>query len=96
MTSLKRFNQIVYFTDLTKGNIQAYDSWLHGHQYVSTIHSYHKFLKIYINDAIQSEIIGSNPYDGIKIERGKSGLRRYLTPEEVQKIETAEIKMSVL
>ena len=93
MTSLKRFNQIVYFTDLTKGNIQAYDRWPHGHQYVqSTIHSYHKFLKIYINDAIQSEIIGSNPYDGIKIERGKSGVRRYLTPEEVQKIETAEIK----
>ena len=93
VTSLKRFNQIVYFTDLTKGNIQAYDRWLHGHQYVqSTIHSYHKFLKTYINDAIQSEIIGSNPYDGIKIERGKSGVRRYLTPEEVQKIETAEIK----
>lgn len=34
---------------------------------------------MYINDAIQSEIIGSNPYDGIKIERGKSGVRRYLT-----------------
>lgn len=90
--SLKRFNQIVYFTDLTKRNVMEYDRWLHNHQYVqSTIHSYHKFLKIYINDAIRSEIIGLNPYDGIKIDCGKRGIRRYLTAEEVKKIETAEI-----
>ena len=92
ITSLNAFQQIIYFTDLTKRNIMAYDAWLHTQNYVqTTIHSFHKFMKIYINDAIRAEIIEHNPYDGIKIERGKSDIRRYLTDEEVLKIIKADI-----
>lgn len=92
ITSLNAFQQIIYFTDLTKRNIMAYDAWLHTQNYVqTTIHSFHKFMKIYINDAIRAEIIEHNPYDGIKIERGKSDIRRYLTDEEVAKIIAVDI-----
>lgn len=64
INSLKSFKRITYSTDLTKKNIVAYDSWLHKQNYVqTTVHSYHKFMKIYINDAIRAEIIDSNPYD---------------------------------
>lgn len=92
VNSLKGFGRIIYFSDLTKKNIMAYDEWLHKQNYVqATVHSYHKFMKIYINDAIRAELIDRNPYDGIKIDRGKSGKRKYLTEMEVKAIESAEI-----
>ena len=48
-------------------------------------------MKTYINDAIRSELIEKNPYEGIKIERGKSSIRKYLTEEEIQRIKDAKI-----
>lgn len=90
--SLREFRLITYFTDLTKKNILAYDAWLHTRGYVqTTVHSYHKFMKIYINDAIRAEIIDSNPYDGIKIDRGRSKTRKYLTEAEIRAISEAEV-----
>lgn len=92
VNSLKAFKQIIYFTDLTKKNILAYDAWLHKQNYVqTTVHSYHKFMKIYINDAIRAELIEHNPYDGLKIDRGKSGRRKYLTEKEVEAIRNTKI-----
>ena len=43
---LKEFGKIVYFTDLTRQNIVAFDGWLRqrGLQQVS-VHSYHKLMK---------------------------------------------------
>lgn len=94
INSLKAFKQIIYFTDLTKKNILAYDTWLHKQNYVqTTVHSYHKFMKIYINDAIRAELIEHNPYDGLKIDRGKSSTRKYLTEKEVEAIRNAEIDL---
>lgn len=92
VNSLKAFKRITYFTDLTKKNIVAYDAWLHEKDYMqTTIHSYHKYMKVYINDAIRAEIIDSNPYEGIKIDRGRSKGRKYLTDDEVKAIANAEI-----
>ena len=92
VSSLEAFGGIVYFTDLTKKNIMAYDEWLHGKGYLQpTIHSYHKFMKIYINMAIRSEIIENSPYSTIKIDKGHTSVRKYLTIEEVRKIEKAKI-----
>lgn len=90
--SLKQFGKIIYFSDLTKRNILEYDSWLHNHDYVqATIHSYHKYLKIYINVALRSELINNNPYNGVKIDRGRSKSRKYLTEAEVNAIEKAAV-----
>lgn len=90
--SLREFGQIVYFADLNRKNILAYDNWLHEKDYTqTTVHSFHKFLKTYINDAIRAEIIDTNPYDGVKIERGKSKTRKYLTEGEVAKIMSAQL-----
>ncbi len=87
LSSLKSFGKIVYFTDLTKRNILAYDAYLHTQDYTQiTVHTYHKLMKVYINDAIRAEIMDKNPYDGIKIDRGKSNTRKYLTDAELDKI----------
>lgn len=92
VTSLKAFGGIVYFTDLTRKNILAYDEWLHKQNYVqTTIFSYHKYIKIYINDAIRHEIIERSPYEGLKFERGKSKTRKYLNENEIEKIANAQL-----
>ena len=92
ISSLREFGLIRYFSDLTKENIVRYDEFLHGKGYrQQTVHSYHKFMKIYINAAIRLELMDKNPYEGIKIERGKSELRRYLTQEELLRIRNAVI-----
>ena len=82
--SLKEFGKIMFFSEVTRERIREYDMWLHGKNYVqATIHSYHKFLKIYINQAIDEGLIKHSPYTGIKIERGKSSLRKFLTEKEL-------------
>lgn len=90
--SLKEFDRIIYFSDLTKKNILEYDSWLHSkYSNQTTVHSYHKYLKIYLNRAIRADLINKNPYEGVKIERGNSKARKYLTDTEVKAIEKANL-----
>lgn len=90
--SLLEFGKIMLFSEVTRDRIKEYDMWLHGRNYVqSTIHSYHKFLKIYINQAIDEGLIKHSPYTGIKIERGKSSLRKFLTEKELIAVMEAKI-----
>lgn len=92
VNSLKSFGRIIAFSDLTRQKLSAYDAWLHEQNYEqSTIHAYHKSLKVYINDAIRREIIKENPYASIKIERGKSGLRKYLSDGELERVRQARM-----
>lgn len=53
-------------------------------------------IETYINDAIQREIISENPYTSIKIERGKSKQRRYLSEQELQQIIEADMPTECL
>lgn len=63
--SLTDFGRIKDFSDLTRSNILYYDEFLHGTGISQpTVHSYHKILKTYINDAIRHGLISSNPYLG--------------------------------
>lgn len=92
ITALNSFKRIKTFKDLIPANIDAYDKWLHEKGYKqATIGSYHKFLKIYIHDAMRLELISKNPYTGFKVDHGKQGIRKYLTEEELHKIETVKI-----
>lgn len=93
IVALKEFGKIAGFKDINSKNIQLYDRWLHNRKdYTqSTVASYHKFMKIYINEALRLELITRNPYDSIKIDKGKPGERKYLTPEELTKVETCKI-----
>lgn len=93
LKALKEFGAVRDFNDLTKQNIMAYDRWLHGRKNYtqSTIASYHKFMKVYVNEAIRKEQTSVNPYDGIKVDRGKSAIRKFLTPDELGRIENANL-----
>lgn len=87
VSALKAFGKIAKFSDLTRANILEFDQWLHGRDYKQvTIHSYHKFLKVYVHEAMVRELVKTDPYMGVRIEEGKSAVRRYLTDVEIEKI----------
>lgn len=96
--ALLEFGLIKNFQDLTKLNVINYDDWLHTRKTIlqSTVACYHKYLKIYVNEALRRELITKNPYDGIKIEKGKSTKRKFLTQEEIRKICSVNLKTSSL
>ncbi len=91
LNELRKFGKIKNFRDLTTRNIKLWDDMLRerlGTQ--STVHGYHKRLKPYILEAIQLELINKNPYNGMKISRGKSEGIKYLTEVERNRIEQLE------
>jgi len=83
------FGKIKNFSDLTLANIKEFDDFirLESNKAQSTVHSVHKRLKPYVRDALELEYIKSNPYDFFKVNVGKSKNRKYLTVEELRKIE---------
>lgn len=93
LTALKAFKKITLFSDLTTSRICDFEEWLRSRKEYkqSTIASYHKFLKIYVNEALVRNLINKDPYKGLSIDRGKPTIRKYLTPAEMSIIENAEL-----
>lgn len=92
LNELRKFGKIISFRDLTTRNIKLWDDELRerlGTQ--SSVHGYHKRLKPYILEAIQLDLIKDNPYNGMKISRGKSEGIKYLTEAERIRIEQLEV-----
>lgn len=88
---LEKFKIIQTFGDLTRENIIKFDNELHKRQYKqTTIYTYHKFMKYYINLALKKGLITTSPYYGLKFDRGRSESRKYLTREEQMKIKEVE------
>lgn len=89
---LEDFGMINYFHDLTRSNITMFDDYLRSKGIKdTTVYGYHKNMKAYINEAIRFGIISENPYVGLKINRGKSDKRKYLTYEEMRRMERCRI-----
>lgn len=89
---LEDFGRINYFHDLTRSNITMFDDYLRSKGIKdTTVYGYHKNMKAYINEAIRFGIISENPYVGFKINRGKSDKRKYLTYEEMRRMERCRI-----
>lgn len=92
LTALEEFKQIEYFADITTTNIAKFDDWLHAKNYLqTTIYGYHKRLKAYINEAIKFDYLTTNPYQKVKIDRGKAKGIKYLTREELKQIQECTI-----
>lgn len=111
VSSLMEYKGIMSFDQLTKSNIAGYYEWLLGKEVakmgqdgkiyktkmsVQTVASYMKLLRTYIHDAILHEIIDSDPSVGIKVKRGDYEQTRWLTEEEIDKIERAELSSGSL
>lgn len=100
LTSLDEFGKIFFFSDLTKSNVADYYNFLLGKEVIiqgkvqklklTTTSSYMKFLKVYINDAIQHDKLDKNPCNGLKVKRGSAENGRWLSLEELSRIENIE------
>lgn len=85
------WTKIKDFSDLTQNNIIDLDEYLHNRilstgkrMCQTTIYTYHKVIRIYINEAIQKGIIDSSPYDHYKTPKGRSKVRISLTMDELK------------
>lgn len=111
VSSLKKFKLITTFEQLTKANITNYYEWLLGSDIckigkdgkvyktkmaVQTAASYMKLLRTYIHDAMLHEMIDTDPSAGIKVRRGEYEQTRWLTQEEMERIENAELSSGSL
>lgn len=97
INALMSFKKISQFSDLSKDNILAFDKWLHKKGIIQTsIYGYHKTLKAYINDAIKREMVQYNPYTTVKIDKGKSASRKFLTIKELKAVISAKLVTKTL
>lgn len=111
ISSLTEYGKIINFDELTRANIAGYYEWLLGRDIIkigsdgiqyttkmsmSTAWGYMKILRTYIHDAILHDFIDKDPSAGIKVKRGEGEQTRWLTEEEVKKIEDAKLSSGSL
>lgn len=104
---LNEFGTITYFKDLTKPNVMAFDNWLHGRKirkldkegnesFISmrqqSIYSYHKLMRTYIHLAMNMGLIDTDPYFGLRFQRGESEPGRYISMDELKKLMSAPMR----
>lgn len=93
VNKLRIYGKIRSFSDLTVANVKDFDSWLHGSFKIrqGTIYNYHKYLKLFINEAVALDKIAANPYNKLRgtISRGDKEVIEYLTYKEMQQVENA-------
>lgn len=93
LNALSGFGRIETFDDLTPQTIRDFDDWLHGQGYVqTTVATYHKFMKNYINDAIGRGLMTTNPYAGMRVDKGKYKQRKFLTEEELEAVRNLKME----
>lgn len=93
------YGKMKNFSDITEAGVRDYDEWLHkrivnGHlMQQSTIYSHHKYLRLFIYDALTDGYVDKNPYQSkrIKIDHGESGQIPSLTIDQVEQIENLKL-----
>lgn len=92
--TVKRFNKIRTFKDLTVENIERFDRFLReedSSRTQVTLHGYHKRLKPYVIEAYKLQYIESNPYTRFDDVRGTSKEREPLTKAELEQLRAMEL-----
>lgn len=96
---VEEYGKMKNFAEITESGVRDYDEWLHkrivnGHlMKQSTIYSHHKYLRLFIYDALTDGYVEKNPYQSrrIKIDHGEGGQIPSLTIDQVQQIENLEL-----
>lgn len=92
LDALKESKCIRTIQDVTPENIARFDRWLRlKDREQTTIHNYHKRIKVYINEAIRRGLLDVSPYTKFKDVRGKSKERVALNELELNRVRTVEL-----
>lgn len=94
------WGKIVEFSDINEDNIIEYDLYMAkaGMRPVSRWGNYHKFLNLFIIDAVNNGYLTKNPYKWVNIDKGKdsSSIGKCLSPEEFHRLKvTAMLTKSI-
>jgi len=91
---LEEWGKIIAFSDCNVAKIRAMDEYLHKQgKAQSTIYDYHKYLKLFINDAVIDGLIEQNPYKFLPFHIGK-GEKQYVdcvTEEQFDAIKALDL-----
>lgn len=94
---LKRFGLISHMSDLTKENILKFDGFLHDEGLMqTTVFSNHKRMKTYIHQAMSMGLCENDPYQHLRLDRGKSKMRKFLSEDELNKIIDCDIPQDTI
>lgn len=101
MRFLRNYGKIKTFYDLTEAKVMELDRHLkkkNDMKAKSRWNNYHRFLNSFILDAQKEGLLRLNPYERVKIDHGDDGggIDKYLSPEELQKLRSAEMPDSRL
>lgn len=91
---LKEWGKIVSFADCNVSKIRALDEFLHSQgKEQSTIYDYHKYFKLFINDAVIDGYVEENPYKHLpfKISRGTKQYVDCITEEQFDAIKALDL-----
>lgn len=92
LRALKDFGRIKDFSDISYANILKWDEYAKKRcNLQSSVYTYHKVLKIFVREAFCSQLISMDPYMGMKLDRGTFSKRKFLTKEDLKKIENRQI-----
>ena len=84
--NLKRWGKIITFSDITLFNIILWDEESKRHSETGkTIETWHKVLRIYINEAVALGYVKKSPYKEFKIKKDRKIKHDFLSPEELKK-----------
>ena len=92
--ALKKSGCVRMVSDLTADNIARFDRWLrerNPHMMQTTLHNYHKRIKVYANEAVRRGLLNMSPYERFKDQRGRPRDRVFLTDEELTRIRKLKI-----
>ena len=89
------WGKIRYFSDVTDHGVLTMDAALKekGMTDYSKWNNYHRFLNSFILDAVDAGLLRRNPYKWLHIPRDKEshGLHKYLTRDELHRVERAQM-----
>lgn len=93
LNALKRFGGIRSFCSLTPANIYRFDMFLRKEceRTQTTLHRFHKVLKVYVSECVRLELISKNPYDLFVDNHGKHKNREALTEDLIIRVRDAEL-----
>lgn len=88
LKALEEFGKIKSFSDICYQTIMEWDEFAKKRcKRQSSVYNYHKVLKIFVREAYASQLITADPYQTIKLDHGTSESRKFLTKEELKRIE---------
>lgn len=100
MRFFREWGRIRSFADITERNVLLMDEELkrRGLADSSKWNNYHRFLNSFILDAMSEGLMRRNPYQWLHIEKAKKGhgLHKYLTPDELARMERTAMPSACL